>query len=142
MPIGDFKISVPVGIAGGNLKVPSNELHLLNTTKASLSMLKRVLSSGVSMILVTSVLYLFTIIAVMGFAIDDYDSRSTDEVESVFWTLGILGTGIILLVFVQFVLNMYVLKPLSDFRAASLILANAFIAGAILKYFLSISIGS
>ena len=142
MPIRGFEISVPAGIAGGNLKMPRNELHLLNTTKASLSMLKRVLSSGVSMILVTSVLYLFAIIAVMRFAIDDYDSRSADEVESVFWTLGILGTGIILLIFVQFVLNMYVLKPLSDFRAASLILANAFIAGAVLKYFLSISLGS
>jgi RsiW-degrading membrane proteinase PrsW (M82 family) len=103
---------------------------------------KRLLSTGLSMILVTSVFYLIAIIAVMTFVIDGYDSQSTEKVESVFWAAGILGIGIVPLVVLQFVLNMYVLKPLSDFRAASLILANAFIAGVVLKYFLSISIGS
>lgn len=103
---------------------------------------RRFRSSGVLTILGTGFLYLLITVAVMSFVSHRYDPRVIETVDTIFWAAIALTSGTLVLVMTQFCANMYVAKPIGDFVAGILVIANALVTLMVIGLFVDSSIGA
>ena len=105
-------------------------------------MIKQIRANGLRFILVSGLLYFLLCVSAMLAFILGPEFEDIDAVNRAFWVVIMLAFGTPAVIAIQYIGNMYSSRPVSDLRAAALILASAMITLWTLKYLSGVVLGS